>query len=165
MDVFALLSGMNWFALLCLVLGLGCVIFEMFHPGLSAPGIIGGILLFAGIALYARTITQALILLVIILAILGIALTLVLQSATKGRLNRHLILNDSLENNPVMSAANDLMYFIGKEGKALTPLRPSGTADFEGVRLDVVSEGDFIPKDSAVSIVKIEGHRIVVKQV
>jgi membrane-bound ClpP family serine protease len=43
-------------------------------------------------------------------------------------------------------------------------LRPSGTADFSGVRLDVVSDGDFIPKDSKVVISKVEGHRIVVRK-
>jgi len=43
-------------------------------------------------------------------------------------------------------------------------LRPSGTADFSGIKLDVVSDGEFIPKDTTVIINKIEGHRIVVKQ-
>jgi membrane-bound ClpP family serine protease len=136
----------------------------MFHPGFGAPGIIGVILLVVGVVLYAQTLLQALILIVIILAILGAALTLVLQSATKGRLSKHLVLNNTLDDDVKFSAVDDLNYLIGSEGVSLTVLRPSGTADFNGVRLDVVSEGDFIPKGTNVVIDKIEGHRIVVKQ-
>ncbi len=62
------------------------------------------------------------------------------------------------------SATGDLDYFIGSEGKTLTALRPSGTVDFSGSKLDVVSEGEYIPKNTEVIIVKIEGHRVVVKQ-
>lgn len=160
----ALFAGLGWVSLLCLVIGLVFVIIEMFHPGFGAPGIIGVLLLIVGVILYAKSLFQALIMILIILAILGVALTLVLQSASKGHLSKHLILNDSLEEDVKFTDQDDLNYFIGNEGIALTVLRPSGTADFNGVKLDVVSEGDFIPKDSGVIIIKIEGHRIVVKQ-
>jgi Membrane-bound serine protease (ClpP class) len=163
MDFTVLFSGIGWLSLVCLVAGLICVIIEMFHPGFGLPGILGSILLVVGILLFARSILQALIMVVIILAILGVALTLVLQSASKGHLARHLVLYDSLEKDNFATDPVDLEYFIGSEGKALTTLRPSGTADFNGVKLDVISEGDFIQKDSHVKIIKIEGHRIVVK--
>lgn len=164
MDFSLLFAGLGWISLLCLITGLLFVIIEMFYPGFGATGIIGAILLVVGVFLYAKTPLQALIMFVIILAILGVALTLVLKSASKGRLAKHLILHDSLDENVKFSATDDLDYFVGNEGKALTVLRPSGTADFNGVKLDVVSEGEFIPMDSAVTIIKIEGHRIVVKK-
>ncbi len=164
MDIVSVFAGINWIPLLCIIGGLIFVIIEMFHPGFGAPGIIGLILLVAGVVLYAQSLLQALILIVIILAILGAALTLVLQSASKGRLSKHLVLNHTIDDDVRFSGVDDLNYFIGSEGVALTVLRPSGTADFNGVRLDVVSEGDFIQKGSAVIIDKIEGHRIVVKQ-
>ncbi len=164
MDFSGLFSGMGLLSLICLVVGLGFVIFEMFHPGIGAPGIVGAVLLILGVVIYAKTVLQALILVIIILALLGIALTIVLQSAAKGHLSRHLVLNDSLDEDK-FSAVEDLEYFIGREGTSLTVLRPSGTADFNGVKLDVVSEGDFIPKDTPLSIIKIEGHRIVVKKI
>jgi membrane-bound ClpP family serine protease len=151
-------------SLISIIAGLVFVIVEMFYPGFGAPGITGGILLVVGVLLYARSPLQALIMVVIILAILGVALTLVLHSASKGHLAKHLILRDSLDENVKFSAADDLNYFVGSEGKALTVLRPSGTADFNGVKLDVVTEGEFIPKDSAVTIIEVEGYRIVVKQ-
>jgi membrane-bound ClpP family serine protease len=164
MDIVSVFAGIDWIPLLLIIGGLVFVIIEMLHPGFGAPGIIGVILLVAGIVLYAQSLLQVLILIVIILAILGAALTLVLQSASKGRLSKHLVLNNSIDDDVKFSGVEDLSYFIGSEGIALTVLRPSGTADFNGVRLDVVSEGEFIQKGAAVIIDKIEGHRIVVKQ-
>jgi membrane-bound ClpP family serine protease len=159
-----LAAGLGWIPIVCLIAGLAFVIIEMFHPGFGAPGIIGAILLVAGVILYSKSLLQALIMVVILLAILGVALTLVLQSASKGHLARHLVLNDSLDESVGFSNSDDLNYFIGSEGVTLTVLRPAGTADFSGVRLDVVSDGEFIPKDSKVVISKVEGHRIVVRK-
>lgn len=51
---------------------------------------------------------------------------------------------------------------IGDTGTALTLLRPSGKADFSGVFLDVLSEGEYIPKDSRIVIREIKGNRIIV---
>jgi len=163
-DLSLILAGISWLPLVVIVAGLALVIVEMFLPGFGAPGIIGVILLAIGIIMFADTPLQALVMVVIILAILGVALVLVLQSASKGRLSKHLVLNDSLNDSEGFSAVDDLNYFIGSEGVALTVLRPSGTADFSGVKLDVVSDGEFIPKGSTVIITKVEGNRIVVKQ-
>lgn len=163
-DISLLFAGLDWLALLCIIAGLAFVIIEMHIPGFGVSGIIGVILLTIGVILYAKSPLQALIMIVIILAILGVVLTLVLQSASKGNLAKHLVLNDSLNDDAKFSAGDDLNYFVGSEGMALTVLRPSGTADFSGVKLDVVSEGEFIPKGSTVIINKVEGNRIVVKQ-
>ena len=52
--------------------------------------------------------------------------------------------------------------YLGKYGKALTILRPAGRALFGEEILDVVTEGDFIEKDKAIKVIKVEGNRIVV---
>lgn len=54
---------------------------------------------------------------------------------------------------------------LGKEGIALTVLRPSGTAVFNNERIDVVSEGDFIDQNAKITVIKVEGVRIVVRKV
>ncbi|MDH5805490.1 MAG: nodulation protein NfeD, partial [Gemmatimonadota bacterium] len=59
-------------------------------------------------------------------------------------------------------ARNEL---VGVEGVALTDLHPSGTAQFGKERLDVVSEGGFIAKDSRVRVLRSEGYRHVVEPV
>lgn len=52
--------------------------------------------------------------------------------------------------------------FMGREGKALSTLRPAGRAVFGEDILDVVTEGEFINQDTQVRVVKVEGNRIVV---
>lgn len=155
---------MSWLAVICLIVGILLVIVEMFHPGLGVPGITGVILLVFGIIISAKTLLQVLIMVIIILTILGITLTLVLQSATKGRLSKILVLHEAQKKESGYIGSEDLNYFLGHEGVTLTILRPAGTADFDGIKLDVVSESEFIPKDSNVKIIKVEGRRIVVRK-
>lgn len=54
---------------------------------------------------------------------------------------------------------------LGKEGVSLTILRPAGTAIFNNERVDVVSEGGFIPQNAKIKVIKVEGARIVVREV
>ena len=53
----------------------------------------------------------------------------------------------------------------GASGVAQTPLRPAGIALIDGMRTDVVAESGFIDAAAAVKVVRVEGHRIVVRVV
>lgn len=53
----------------------------------------------------------------------------------------------------------------GRLGKALTDLRPGGTAEVDGERVSVTTEGDFLEKNSDIKVVEVEGSRIVVRKV
>ncbi len=165
MSIITLLTSIDPVSAVCFILGLALVIFEMFHPGLSFPGILGGILIIVGVVLTARTLMDVLILVILVLAILGIALTIVVHSATRGHLSRVLILSDSLDKEVKNEMYEDLDYFVGNEGITLTPLRPSGSTDFDGVRLDVISEGEFIDKGRRVKIIRMEDRKFIVKEI
>jgi membrane-bound serine protease (ClpP class) len=52
---------------------------------------------------------------------------------------------------------------IGASGTARTALRPAGVADIRGERLDVVSEGDYIPQGASIVVVRSEGYRHIVR--
>ena len=52
---------------------------------------------------------------------------------------------------------------LNQTGSALTPLRPSGTAIINGHRVDVVTEGAMIDRNTPVKVVAIEGMRVVVR--
>ncbi len=165
MDILSFISNISLLSAVCFLLGFILIIVEMYLPGFGAPGVTGSILLFLGVIFTARTFFEVLILIIIILALLAMALVVVIQSAAKGRLSKHLILNESQLKEAGYIGMEDLEYFLNKEGRALTTLRPSGTADFDGVRLDVVTDGEFIQKDTLVKITKVQGRRIVVKAV
>lgn len=165
MDLMNSLSNMSGIAMLCFGFGFLLVIVEMFHPGFGFPGISGTILLIIGVVLTANSLTEAFLLLIIIISILAVALTFVLKSVTKGRLSKILILHETQKKEDGYRGTDDLKYFVGKKGVTSTILRPAGTADFNGVKLDVVSEGEFISKDEEVKVIKVEGRRIVVRKI
>jgi len=148
----------------CFIIGFVLLIFEMFHPGFGVPGIIGLVLLLLGVVLTARTMLEGLVMIIVILVILGLAFSFVLNSATKGYLSKKLILSNTSRKESGYIGTEDLSYFLGKEGMSTSVLRPAGTANFDGVKLDVVSEGEFIAKETKIKIVKVEGRRIVVRE-
>lgn len=165
MELVSFLSTISWIAILCFSFGFLLVVIEMFHPGFGIPGIFGAIFLIMGIVITAKSIMEALILISIIIAVLGVALTLVLRSATKGRLSKILILRETQKKETGYTGSEDLQYFVGQQGITLTILRPAGIADFNGIKMDVVSEGEFIPKGEKVKIIKVEGRIIVVRKI
>ena len=46
----------------------------------------------------------------------------------------------------------------------VSPLRPSGIADVEGERVDVVSDGEFIEAGAQIVVSRVDGNRIVVRR-
>jgi membrane-bound serine protease (ClpP class) len=54
---------------------------------------------------------------------------------------------------------------LGLTGTALTPLRPSGTVVINGHRVDVVTEGGLVDRDTPVKVVAVEGMRVVVRPI
>jgi membrane-bound serine protease (ClpP class) len=61
--------------------------------------------------------------------------------------------------------ATSLPLTAGMRGRSLTILRPSGKAEFENHVVDVVTEGEFIAPETAVTIIATDGMRVVVKGV
>jgi membrane-bound serine protease (ClpP class) len=71
-------------------------------------------------------------------------------------------LSSSVQNAP---DAPPLTELVGQQGRALTPLRPGGAALIGSRRLDVVTEGKFVPTDTEVKVIQVEGNKIVVEPI
>ncbi len=52
---------------------------------------------------------------------------------------------------------------IGKEGTAITPLRPAGTALIDGNKVDVVTQGEFILPGSSIIVVDTPANKVLVR--
>lgn len=72
------------------------------------------------------------------------------------------VLWDKQQNSAGYTGGSDYSQLLGKQGVALTTLRPAGTALIEGKRYDVSSLGDFLPKDSHIVVAKVEGSKLFV---
>ena len=72
------------------------------------------------------------------------------------------VLWDRQQNSAGYTGGSDFSALLGKQGVALTKLRPAGTVLIEGRRYDVSSMGDFLPKDSKIVVTKVEGSKLFV---
>lgn len=153
--------------LICFVLGLGFLVAEMFMPGFGLPGISGIVLeLIAIVLVYLRFGgLAALGMTLIVLALVAIALSLALRSVNKGRLSKSsVILSNEETPEEGYVATRDMDVFLGREGVTTTVLRPTGMAEFDGVKLNVSADGEYIARDEPVCVIRVEGPRVVVKK-
>ena len=154
--------------LVCLVVGLGLVVLEAFMPGFGLPGIAGVILHVVAVVFtwINHGPVAALGMTVILLSIIAIAISISLRSAANGKLSRsRIVLNEKESNEAGYRSSEDMQVFLGKEGVTTTVLRPTGMAEFDGVKLNVVSDGEFIQPGNKVQIARVEGSRIVVRTI
>ncbi|MGI6150988.1 MAG: NfeD family protein [Christensenellales bacterium] len=159
-------QGFTLPVVICLLAGIGLLIIEMFTPGFGVAGFLGIVALIAAIVLRADSFAAALWTLILVLVIIGVILLVFLRSAAKGAISRSpLILKDQIQEEVGFMSTQDMEYFVGREGITETALRPAGKANFDGVKLDVVSEGEFIPNNVPVKVLRVEGRRILVKAV
>ena len=56
-------------------------------------------------------------------------------------------------------------HLIGRQGVTTTPLAPAGKARFDGQSVDVSSHGEFIDRGVTVTVVEVQGNRVVVRLV
>ena len=63
----------------------------------------------------------------------------------------------------VISQNPAMEQYVGKSGRAVTNLRPAGAAYIEGKRVDVVTQGEYIAKETAISVHTVTGNQIIVK--
>lgn len=150
---------------LLLIIGFGLVFLEMHIPGFGIPGVVGAIFLVLAVVLTAQNFAQALVMALGILAILGIMLGVVLTFFTKGKLFKPLILSDEQKKEHGYISSSDLDYLLGKRGIAITDLRPAGSVDINGVKFDVISDGEYISVGTKVEIFKVSGVKLLVKKV
>ncbi|MBQ2834400.1 MAG: hypothetical protein IJN79_11735 [Clostridia bacterium] len=149
--------------LLCVLLGAALIIVEVFLPGFGLPGISGMVLIGAGVLLAAMHygMLTAVGILLVVIAVLAVLISWVLRAAARGGMGRsELFLDDKQE----LEYHGDMQVLVGRTGKTGSVLRPAGIGDFDGVRLNVVTEGDFVERDMPIEIISVDGARIVVRQ-
>ncbi|MEG8947035.1 NfeD family protein [Rosettibacter firmus] len=158
--------------ILIFALGVILLLVEIFViPGFGIFGIIGIILMIAGLFLGLLSdfsfvdwnlISYAIIQLAITFIGTGIIILALIKYLPKASMFNKLILQESVKEKSGYALKEKFVNLIGKEGIALTDLRPAGTALIDGERIDVVTEGDFITNNSVIIVKKVEGSKIVV---
>lgn len=153
-----------WLPVLLIVVGVVFLLIEAAIPGFGVFGFTGVLLLAAGIMAAGASVQDAVRALGVALVIAPVLALVVGRVAVRKGYWRRLTLGTTLTAAQGFVAAPDRMYLAGKQGKAVTLLRPAGAAEIEGRRVDVVTEGDFIPAGATIVVRKVEGTRVVVER-
>lgn len=147
-----------WGPFALILLGTGAIWLELFIPAFGLIGI-------GGVAIIVTAVVQgyqhlspeaALIVLITALTVPPIFLIILLRRFSHSFLGRRLINNTTL-GEPIR------LLEPGTPGVALSALRPSGYAEINGARRNVVTNGEYVDSGTSVVVVSDSGARIVVR--
>ncbi len=145
------------------VLGIIAILFELHVvPGHGVAGMVGVTALVAAVILafglpFMFVAAQSLSI-AIVLSVLFFWLTT--RIFPENAFVQRLALTAS--QGPDYVASSDYSSLLGKTGVATSYLRPAGVANVEGRRIDVLTQGDFLPAGTPIRITRVEGARIFV---
>jgi membrane-bound serine protease (ClpP class) len=158
-----------------LLLGLGTILLlveVLILPGFGVAGIIGALALVVSIflSLVGRIPSSGDVLIALnILAgavmIIGFAGWQLIKHLPADRRGKRLLHNEELTRELGYVSARRRDDLIGLQGVTLTDLRPAGTARIDDEKIDVVSDGPWVPAGTPVRVVRAEGYRHVVEPV
>jgi membrane-bound serine protease (ClpP class) len=160
--------------ILMFVVGLGLILLEVFViPGFGVAGISGIILVLASMFLAMlgsrpfldlNLVSMAVIKLTAGLVAALILIFLVIRYLPKSNFFKKFVLSEEEKADAGYTSRNNLSDLIGAEGTAVTTLRPAGTAEFNGKRVDVVTESEYIENGKPIIVTEVEGMRVVVRE-
>jgi len=158
------MSTLAW-PLLLLVFGFLLLILEVFIP---SGGLIGLLALSClGLSLwkaFSQSTALGLNFLLADFLLMPLAMMLAVYLWPKTPLARRVFLKPPAPEDIELShSVQRLDHLVGQLGRALTPLRPSGLVDFDGRRLDAISEEGLIPSGALIRAVRVRGGRLIVR--
>src|SRR5919112_2594247 len=163
----------GWEEVLLLGLGLIALAAEIFIiPGFGVAGIVGVVAIVASMVLAmmggyptSGDIAQALAVLGASLFISAAVIYAWLRHLPNSGRFSGLMLKGAGHRAAGFTTAPSRPELVGRDGTALTDLRPSGTARIGEERIDVVTEGEYVAQGSRVQVVRSDGYRHVVRAV
>jgi membrane-bound ClpP family serine protease len=148
-----------FFILVLIFFGIALIVLEiLIVPGLIV-GIAGGVFMFMGI-MWAWQVygnTGGIIVGISSIVVLAISIYLALRSGFWQRFS----LKDKLDGKVNVILTEKLN--VGDFGDAVSSLRPMGTVRVNGQQFEATSEGQMIPPNYPIEIVRIEENKVFVK--
>ena len=157
------------------IIGIMLLLLEIFViPGFAITGVIGIILIIGSIFLSlignnlpywdSGAVSKAVIQLSASLLFAFILIYILAKFLPKSSAFSRLVLSNEEKADQGFVSYPSEKELLGLEGIALTTLRPSGSAEFNGQKYDVVADWEYIPKGNKVKVIRVEGIKVVVKE-
>lgn len=169
-----LLVGLaGWESVILIGVGIILLLVEVLVlPGFGVAGVLGVLAVLASILLamlgsFPTTgdLAVALGVMMSSLVMVGFALWAVIRHLPAGRRTGEMFLHTTLGREKGYLSQPVRADLEGVQGVALTDLRPSGTAQVGQEKVDVVTEGGYVPAGTPVQVVRSEGYRHIVRAV
>ena len=153
----------DWLTVVLLIcIGLVLIVVELiFVPGITIVGILGVILVGAGVWISYATLGTETGHLVLAGSIVAGGLTLFYSFRSDAW--TRFALKDSHKSR--VNEDNPHLLEVGEEGITVSALRPQGTALFKERRHEVQTAGTFLPPNTPVRIIKIVANKITVEAI
>ncbi|WP_229263767.1 NfeD family protein [Cohnella cholangitidis] len=156
-------AGME--ALVVFLVGIGLLVLEVFIPSFGILGILGIAALILGITMGAYDTGNALQSLGIAVLVAAVIVAVFVYIFRKRGIWNRFILKDQLTSDKGYVPQLSRQKWVGQEGVTTSMLRPSGVAEIDGQRLDVITSGEFIENGKPIRVVSVDGTRILVKEI
>ena len=160
--------------ILMFVVGLGLLLLEIFViPGFGVAGISGIILILASIFLSLvgadpfldiKAVSIAIIQLSVSLLAALIFIFILVRFLPQSNLFKKFILSEEEKSAEGYTSRTNYSELLSAEGVAITTLRPAGTAEINGKRVDVVTDSEYIEHGKPIVVTAVEGMRVVVRE-
>jgi len=160
--------------ILIFVVGLGLLLLEIFViPGFGIAGIGGIILIIASLFLSMlgadpfldqEALSYAIIRLSVGFLFALVFIFLLVRFLPKSNIFKKFILSEEEKSTAGYTSRTNLNELLGMEGISLTTLRPAGTAEINGKRVDVVTDSEYIEHNKPLVVTAVEGMRVVVRE-
>ncbi|MBO4559019.1 MAG: hypothetical protein J5712_02960 [Lachnospiraceae bacterium] len=149
-----------------IVLAIGIILIgvEFYIPGFGYPGIFGIICTAAGVFLAGKDMSERVTVGIIAIVIIAVMLVISIIVFNSKKVKSPIKLETDLQGKNLFLEENDMEYLVGKKGKSISDLKPAGKGEFDGVKLDILSSGYYIKKDTALVITGIKDNRIIVEE-
>jgi membrane-bound ClpP family serine protease len=142
------------------LLGLAVIVVEIFVPSLGLlSALAAGILLYSLYLVFTTiSFNMGLVFVGLDIFVIPVVLILGLKALGASSWSLHKKLSSS---EGVASQSPTLKTWLGRQGVAVTNLRPSGTIMIDETRLDAVTDGEYVDAGTPVVVTLVSGNRIV----
>jgi len=161
--------------ILMFIAGVVLLVVEVFViPGFGIAGIGGILLIIASLFLALvggdpfldfEDISMAIIQLSVSLLLALILIFLLARFLPKSSIFKKFILSVEEKTSEGFTSREISTELIGAKGIALTTLRPAGTAEINGKRVDVVTDSEYIENGKNIEVIKVEGMKVLVREI
>jgi membrane-bound ClpP family serine protease len=160
-------AALTW-AIILLVVGIIILVLEVLVPSGGLLGVLSGASLLTSVGLaFSEGLGTGIVFLAVVLATVPTVVGVGMHYWPNTRLGRKLVLvpPEPADIDPSTERDRELRGLVGQVGRTLTPHLPSGITEIDGRRVDTIAIGMGLDAGVAVSVVDVQGHRVLVRRI